>query len=102
MAKTIQLTFTDEQWAALTDITSDPKGWLHNAGVARARTAAYERKSDPNWNAAVVAAAQAGDDISDDTVILSRGIVSGLFKDAATRQAEIDADREGESAPVGE
>lgn len=90
MIKTVTLTFTDAQWFALTDITPDPEAWLQNAGVARARTAAYERKSDPNWSAAVLATAAAGGDISDDTAILSAGIAAGIFKDAATRQAELD------------
>jgi hypothetical protein len=87
----IEIEITDEQWVALTDVTTDPAAWLHNAAVARASAAVGDRRAQSGWMAAAVSFAQAGGDPEDDAKVLAHGVATGLFKDAASRAAEAAA-----------
>lgn len=75
--------------SVMEDIAVDPNFWVSNMINARISAAIADRKTQPGWITAAISFANTGGNPEDDEGVLSHGAATGVFKDAITRNAEI-------------
>lgn len=85
-----KINLTESQDAALRDVAVDPNFWINNMIEARIFAAVSERRLQPSWMRVALSFAATGGNPEDDEAVLAHGIETGIFKDAATRKAEIE------------